>query len=180
MFRERGLIPTPKMAGLMAAAILADTVMFKSPTCPDRDIKAAQRMARIGNVSLEALGKLIFSTSISKKSAGEMLTRDYKEFHIAGHPLAVSQITCMDSPVILERKEELLQEMKKISAEKKLTMMILMVTDVLLEGSHILYVGSDETIYQAFSVHPRENAAFLPHVMSRKKQIIPMLSALWG
>ena len=180
MFRERGLIPTPKMAGLMAAAILADTVMFKSPTCTDRDIKAAQRMARIGNVSLEALGKLIFSTSISKKSAGEMLTRDYKEFHIAGHPLAVSQITCMDSPVILERKEELLQEMKKISTEKKLTMMILMVTDVLLEGSHILYVGSDETIYQAFSVHPRENAAFLPHVMSRKKQIIPMLSALWG
>ena len=180
MFRERGLIPTPKMAGLMAAAIVSDTVMFKSPTCTDRDIKAAQRMARIANISLEALGKLIFSTSISKKSAEEMLTRDYKEFHIAGHPVAVSQVTCMDSPVILERKEELLPLMKKIQKEKKLAMMIFMITDVLLEGTHIIYLGSDETIQHAFSVTPRENTAFLPHVMSRKKQIIPMLTAIWG
>ncbi len=180
MFRERGLIPTPKMAGLIAAAIVSDTVMFKSPTCTDRDVKAAQRMARIANISIESLGKLIFSTSISKKSTEEMLTRDYKEFHIGGHPLAVSQVTCMDSPVILERKEELLEKMRKIRTEKRLAMMILMITDVLLEGTHILYVGSDETIQQAFSVTPRENTAFLPHVMSRKKQVIPMLSALWG
>jgi len=180
MFRERGLIPTPKMAGLIAAAIVSDTVMFKSPTCTDRDVKAAQRMARIANISIESLGKLIFSTSISKKSTEEMLTRDYKEFHIGGHPLAVSQVTCMDSPVILERKEELLEKMRKIRIEKRLAMMILMITDVLLEGTHILYVGSDETIQQAFSVTPRENTAFLPHVMSRKKQVIPMLSALWG
>ena len=180
MFRERGLIPTPKLAGLMAAAIVSDTVMFKSPTCTDRDVKTAQRMARIANISLEALGKLIFSTSISQKPADELLTRDYKEFHIAGHPLAVSQVTCMDSPVILERKDELLERMQTMRREKKLSMIILMVTDVLLEGSHILYVGNDETIQQAFSVTPRENAAFLPHVMSRKKQIIPMLSALWG
>ena len=86
----------------------------------------------------------------------------------------------MDSPVILERKDELLELMRTMRKEKKLTMMILMITDVLLEGSHIIYVGSDETIQQAFSVTPRENTAFLPHIMSRKKQIIPMLSALWG
>ena len=168
------------MAGLMAAAILADTVMFKSPTCTDRDVKAAQRMARIANVSLEELGKLIFSTSISRKSGTELLTRDCKDFHIAGHPLSVAQVTCMDSPEILQRKDELLELMRQTCKEKNLAMMILMVTDVLLEGSHIIYVGSDETIQQAFSVVPRENAAFLPHVMSRKKQIIPMLSALWG
>ena len=180
MFRERGLIPTVNMAGLMAAAILSDTVMFKSPTCTDRDIKAAQRMARIANISLEALGKLIFSTSISNKPGLIMLNRDYKEFHIAGHPIAVSQVTCMDSPVILERKHELLSLMQDICKEKGLSLMILMVTDVLLEGSHLIYVGSDETIQQAFSVYPRDNTAFLPHVMSRKKQIIPMLSALWG
>ena len=180
MFRERGLIPTAHMAGLMAAAILADTVMFKSPTCTDRDVKAAQRMARIADISLEELGKLIFSTSISRKSGEELLTRDCKEFHIAGHPVSVAQVTCMDSPAILQRKDELLELMRAKCKEKNLTMMILMVTDVLLEGSHIIYVGSDETIHQAFSVVPRDNAVFLPHVMSRKKQIIPMLSALWG
>ena len=180
MFRERGLIPTPALAGLMAAAIVSDTVMFKSPTSTDRDRKTAQRMARIANISLESLGKLIFSTSISKKSPKEMLTQDYKEFHIAGHPVAVSQVTCMDSPVILDQKEEILELMKKHQQEKKLTMMIFMITDVLLEGSHIIYVGNDETIQQAFSVMPKDNTAFLPHVMSRKKQIIPMLTAIWG
>ena len=180
MFRERGLIPTPALAGLMAAAIVSDTVMFKSPTSTDRDRKTAQRMARIANISLDSLGKLIFSTSISKKSCNEMLTQDYKEFHIAGHPVAVSQVTCMDSPVILERKEEILELMKKHQREKNLTMMIFMITDVLLEGSHIIYIGNDETIQHAFTVMPKDNTAFLPHVMSRKKQIIPMLTAIWG
>ena len=180
MFRERGLMPNPKMAGMMAAAIISDTVMFKSPTCTERDITTAQRMARIANTSLDSLGKLIFSTSMHKKSPEEMLTSDYKEFHIGGHAVAVAQITCMDSPIILERKEALLEMMTRIRKEKRLSMIMLMVTDVLLEGTHILYVGSDETIQQAFSVVPRENGAFLPHVMSRKKQIIPMLSALWG
>jgi len=164
----------------MAAAIVSDTVMFKSPTCTDRDVKTAQRMARIANISLDSLGKLIFSTSISKKSPQEMLTRDYKEFHIAGHPVAVSQVTCMDSAVILDRKEELMELMKHMKKEKKLSMMIFMVTDVLLEGTTIMYLGNDETIQQAFSVTPKENTAFLPHVMSRKKQIIPMLTAIWG
>ena len=59
-------------------------------------------------------------------------------------------------------------------------MVILMLTDVLLEGTQILYIGDDDTIQQAFGIKPRENTAFLPRVMSRKKQIIPMLSALWG
>ena len=180
MFRERGLMPSPKMAGLMAAAIISDTVMFKSPTCTDRDIKAAQRMARIASISLEELGKLIFSTSISHKSPEEMFFTDYKEFHIAGHPLAVAQVTCMDSPKVLERKEELLELMRKLRKDKRMSMVILMITDVLLEGTQLLYVGNDETIQQAFSVIPRENTAFLPRIMSRKKQIIPMLSALWG
>ena len=180
MFRERGLMPSPQMAGMMASAIVSDTVMFKSPTCTERDIHAAQRMARIANVSLEDLGKMIFSTSLSRKSASEMLNSDYKEFHIAGHTMAVSQITCMDSPDILSRKEELLALMRDLQKKKGFSMVLLMLTDVLLEGSYILYVGSDDTINQAFHITPKDNTAFLPGIMSRKKQVIPMLSALWG
>ena len=59
-------------------------------------------------------------------------------------------------------------------------MVILMLTDVLKEGTQLIYLGDDDTIQQAFSIQPRENTVFLPHVMSRKKQVIPMLSALWG
>jgi len=180
MFQDRGLMPSAAMAGMMAAAILSDTVMFKSPTCTDRDIRTAERMARIANVSLEELGREIFSASAGNKSADELLHADYKEFHIAGHDLAVAQITCVDSPIMLERKDEFLALMRKEAKQKKLSMMILMLTDVLLEGTQVIYVGDDDTIHQAFGVTPKESTVFLPKVMSRKKQVIPMLSALWG
>ena len=64
--------------------------------------------------------------------------------------------------------------------EQGLSLVILMLTDVLLEGSQIVYLGDDETIQQAFNINPKDNTVFLPHIMSRKKQVIPMLSALWG
>ena len=180
MFQDRGLMPSANMAGMMAAAILSDTVMFKSPTCTVRDIRTAERMARIANVSLDELGREIFSASMGNKTAKDLLFTDYKEFHIAGHDLAVSQITCVDSPSMLERKEEFLTLMRTKAKEEKFSVMILMLTDVLLEGTQIIYVGDDEIIQQAFSVMPKENTVFLPQVMSRKKQVIPMLSALWG
>ena len=181
MFQERGLMPSEKMAGMMAAAIISDTVMFKSPTCTNRDRLMAERMARIANVSLEELGKEIFSASIGgDKSADDLLFNDYKEFHIAGHDLAVSQITCVDSPSMLSRKEEFLEIMRKRMRTKGFSMFILMLTDVLLEGTQILYLGDEDTIRQAFGVSPKENTVFLLGVMSRKKQVIPMLSALWG
>ena len=180
MFQDRGLMPSANMAGMMAAAILSDTVMFKSPTCTERDIRTAERMARIANVSLEELGKMIFSASAGGKTPEELFYADYKEFHIAGYDLAVAQITCMDSPAMLERKDEFLELMRKAAKEKGFSFVILMLTDVLLEGTQIIYLGDDETIQQAFNVTPRDNTVFLPHVMSRKKQVIPMLSALWG
>jgi len=180
MFQDRGLMPSEKMAGMMAAAIISDTVMFKSPTCTSRDVRTAERMARIANISLEELGRDIFSASLGNKSAEELLMSDYKEFHIAGHDLAVAQVTCMDSPNMLQRKDEFLALMRKLQKEKQYSMVILMLTDVLLEGTQLIYLGSDEVISQAFSVQPKDSAVFLPKVMSRKKQIIPMLSALWG
>ncbi len=180
MFQDRGLMPSAAMAGMMAAAILSDTVMFKSPTCTARDVRTAERMARIANVSLDELGKVIFSASMGNRTADDLLYSDYKEFHIAGHDLAVAQITCVDSPKMLERKEEFLALMRKAKAEKGYAMMILMLTDVLLEGTQLIYLGDEDTICQAFNVSPKDNTVFLPHVMSRKKQVIPMLSALWG
>ena len=180
MFQDKGLLPSEKLAGMMAAAILSDTVMFKSPTCTVRDIRTAERMARIANVSLDELGKKIFSESVESKNAEELLNTDYKEFHIAGHDLAVSQITCLDSEGMLKRKDELLEHMKAIANEKNLSLVILMITDVLLEGSFLLYVGDDDIISQAFDVVAKDNEVFLPEVMSRKKQVIPGLSAMWG
>ena len=180
MFQDRGLMPSAKMAGMMASAILSDTVMFKSPTCTTRDIRMAERMARIANVSLDELGELIFSASSLNKTAEEILSSDYKEFHIAGYDLGIAQTTCVDSLTLLARKDEFLRQMRRIKEQSGQTLMLWMITDVLMEGSHVVYVGDDEIIQQAFHVTPRDNAIFLSGVMSRKKQIIPMLSAIWA
>jgi manganese-dependent inorganic pyrophosphatase len=139
-------------------------------------------MARIANVSLEELGKAIFSATCGDdKTAETMMKTDYKEFHIAGHDLAVSQITCMDSDRLLDRKEEFLKVMRDIRKKKGFDTVVLMITDVLLDGTQLLFVGDEDTIKQAFNMRAdAENCAFLPKILSRKKQVIPMLSALWG
>ena len=180
MFQDRGLMPSAAMAGMMAAAILSDTVMFKSPTCTDRDRRTAERMARIANVSLEELGKEIFSANATSRSAKDLFFADYKEFHIAGHDFAVAQVTCVDSDAILERKAEFVELMSELAKEKNFALVVLMLTDVLKEGSQLIYVGEDETMAQAFGIQPKDNTLFLPKVMSRKKQVIPTLSTLWG
>ena len=86
----------------------------------------------------------------------------------------------MDSTGVLNRKEEILERMRQHKEEKGFDLMLLMATDVLMEGTRILYVGDDESIRQAFNVTPKDNTAFLPRIMSRKKQVIPMLSDLWS
>ena len=179
MYQEHGVMPSANMAGLLAAAILADTVMFKSPTCTKRDIAMAERMARIGGVNIKELGRQLFSTA-GGKSVEELVSSDFKEFHIADHYLGVGQVTSLDSAAVLERKDELLAVMATKLEQQHYDMIALMVTDVLMEGTNLLYIGSDDTIRSAFSVEPKDNAVFLPGVMSRKKQIIPMLTALWG
>lgn len=181
LYQEKGLMPSEKMAGLLAAAIVSDTVMFKSPTCTERDRKVAARMARIADEDLEELGRAIFSaTSGDDKTVEAMLGTDYKEFHIAGHSLAVSQITCMDSDRLLKREDEFLEAMRSIRRKKKMDTVVLMLTDVLKEGTELLFTGDAESIRHAFGIKGEVHHAFLPKIMSRKKQVIPTLSAMWG
>ncbi len=181
MYQEHGVVPSPKIAGLMAGAILSDTVMFKSPTCTKRDIAMAERLSHIANVSLEDLGRELFAAGSSDgRSAEELFKTDYKQFHISGQNLGVSQITCVDSAHLLERKAEFMAVMENEKKQHDFDLVILMITDVLLDGSHLFFVGSDEVIQQAFNIVPKDQHVFLPQIMSRKKQIIPMLTALWG
>ena len=92
----------------------------------------------------------------------------------------MGQITCVDSDRQLKRKDEFLKLMEQAKEEHQYSMILLMLTDVLLEGSKVLCVGGEDTFQQAFNTELKDHEAFLPRVMSRKKQIIPMLSALWG
>lgn len=181
MYQENGVIPSPRLAGLMAAAILSDTVIFKSPTCTKRDKAMAERLARIAHISLEDLGNDLFTSDISDdRSAEELLRVDFKQFHISDHNIGVSQVTCIDSCHLLERKTEFIEALRQLKKTYDLDMAILMVTDILLDGSMIVYQGSDDVIRQAFNAEPMGNIFFMPGMMSRKKQLIPAITSLWG
>ena len=182
MFQEHGLMPSEKLAGLMAAAILSDTVLFKSPTCTAHDRRIAERLARIAGVDLEALGREFFSAAISNdKTAGELLLRDFKDFHIAGHEIGIGQINCLDVDSMLDRLPEFLDAMRKLQKERAYGMVLLMLTDVLRCGTELIFLGDAEIIRQSFGTPEIEgNHVFLPQVLSRKKQIVPALALLWG
>ena len=182
MYQERGLMPAPKLAGLMAAAILSDTVLFKSPTCTPLDKRIAERLARIAGVDLDELGREIFSIGTSPdKPAEEILTADFKEFHIAGQTLGIGQATCLDTEGMMSRIDELLEAMSARKDKRGYDMILLMLTDVLREGTELVFLGDSSVISMAFSTNEiKGHHVFLPGVVSRKKQIVPALAQLWG
>ncbi len=182
MFQERGLMPSEKMAGLMASAILSDTVLFKSPTCTPRDRRIADRLARIAGIDLEQLGHEIFAAGqCADKPIETLLNMDFKEFHIAGHSLGIAQVTCLDTDKILNRLPEILPAMEKLRGDKQYDIVILMLTNVLLEGTELIFLGEEDAVKSAFNTGDvQDHHVFLPKVVSRKKQIVPALALLWG
>ena len=181
MFQERGIMPKRNLAGLLAAGIVSDTIFFKSPTATPRDRLMAERMAAIAGVSLSDLGRDIFSpASAHGIDPKKMLLSDFKHFEIAGHKLGIGQISCIDSDELLKSRDAFLSEMEKVRAERDLGILLLMLTDVLREGTVLLCVGDVETVEEAFNVKMKDRTVFLPGVLSRKKQVVPALSILWG
>ena len=182
MYQEHGLMPSPNLAGLMAAAIISDTVMFKSPTCTPHDKVLAERLARHAGINCEELGKAMFSRGVSADMPAEDLIRyDMKEFHLTSHSLAISQITTVDSEPFLLRTDTFVEALEKIRREKHYDITLMMITNVLKEGTELLFAGDADIIKSAFSPDDiRGNHVFLPQVLSRKKQIVPALSQIWG
>ena len=175
-------MPSQKMAGLMASAIISDTVMFKSPTCTPHDKVLAERLARHAGIDCEELGKAMFSRGVSPDMPAEELVRyDMKDFHLGVHSLTISQITTVESDPFLAKTEDFIRSLEKIRKDKQYDLSLLMITNVLKEGTELLYSGDAEVIRSAFSVDDlKGNHVFLPQVLSRKKQIVPALSQLWG
>ena len=181
MFQERGIMPNRHLAGLLAAGIVSDTIFFKSPTATPRDRMMAERMAAIAGESLDELGRDIFTPSATRETdARKMLLSDFKHFVIAGHKIGIGQINCIDSAELLKRRDEFLAVMEQVKQEREFDILLLMLTDVLKEGTVLLSVGDLDTVEEAFNVKIKNNTVFLPGVLSRKKQVVPALSILWG
>lgn len=182
MYQEHGLMPSPQLAGLMAAAIISDTVMFKSPTCTPHDKILAERLARHAGIDCEELGRAMFSRGVSADMPAMALLRyDMKEFHLASHSLSISQITTVDSDPFLKMKDDFIASLEQVRKEKQYDIAMMMITNVLKEGTELLFAGDADIIRNAFSADDvKGNHVFLPQVLSRKKQIVPALSQIWG
>ena len=124
----------------------------------------------------------MFSRGVSADMpADDLVKYDMKEFHLSTHSLSISQITTVDSEPFLQMKDAFVSSLGKIRKEKNYDICMMMITNVLKEGTELLFAGDPEIIRNAFAPDEMHgNHVFLPKVLSRKKQIVPALSQIWG
>ncbi|MGO3050792.1 manganese-dependent inorganic pyrophosphatase [Staphylococcus casei] len=179
MYKERGFEISPKIAGLMISAIISDSLLFKSPTCTEEDVQAAEALKTIADVDLESYGleMLKAGASTSNKSATDLLTMDAKSFNMGDYTTRIGQVNAVDIDEVFERQEELEKEMLETSANEKYDLFVLVVTDIINSNSKILVVGPEkDKVGIAFNVELNNGTAFLPGVVSRKKQVVPQIT----
>lgn len=173
-------IEIPKdLAGMMMCAILSDTVIFKSPTCTKEDTKACKKLAKIAGIEdYKAVGMEMFivKSDVLNATKRELVLRDFKDFNMGGEKIGIGQLEVVDLNVFDTMKEELFEAMKELKIEGKRHSVLLLLTDIMLEGSQLLVLSDNtEKVENAFEVKLENQQAWLPKVMSRKKQIIPFL-----
>ena len=179
LFKENNLIPSKETAGLMLSAIISDTLLFKSPTCTECDVKAGKELSEIAGVNTDEYGleMLKAGTALGDKSEAELLNMDMKIFEIDGSKIGVAQVNTVNEAEVLERKEKLLAEIDNIITKEGLKFFMFAITNILSNDSVALISGDgNDIIEKAFGEKVDSNLVTLKGVVSRKKQIIPPLT----
>ena len=180
MYGEQKLEISPTIAGLLCAAIISDTLMFRSPTCTQTDKIAASALALIAGIKIEEFAREMFSagSNLKDKSPEEIFYQDYKKFIGEGNvSFGVGQISSMDSEELKEIKEKLMPFMVSECGRHDITRVYFMLTNILEESTELLFYGegSQQMAEIAFERKPDGDTFSLPGVVSRKKQLIPAM-----
>ena len=178
-FFENDIEPSREAAGLLCSAIISDTLFFKSPTCTPVDEKICRKLAEIAGVDLDtyAIELLKAGTSLKGKTCEEIFNQDFKPFVIQGTKVGVAQVNTMDIEGFMPLKDDMIAYMNKKAEEIGADMTMLLLTDIIKEGSQILVAGKDPAIAEeTFNIKLENDMAFLPGVLSRKKQVVPPLT----
>lgn len=179
MYFDMGIKPSRAIAGIMCAAIISDTIKFKSPTSTYTDKITAEKLAEIAGIDIDQFSYKMFkeSSSIQGKTPKEIFYQDFKEFNFGKHKVGIGQINTMDTESVNEIKESIIDFMNILCSDKSYNLLMLLVTDILNQSSEVLFVGEDkELISKAFNVEIGENSVNLSGVVSRKKQVVPFIS----
>ncbi|WP_423410785.1 manganese-dependent inorganic pyrophosphatase [Heyndrickxia sp. MSNUG] len=179
MYKENNVEIDKNIAGLMLSAIVSDSLLFKSPTCTEQDVAAARELAEIAGVDADQYGldMLKAGADLSSKTIDELITLDAKEFQMGSSKVEIAQVNTVDVNEVLARQAELEDALNKKISERNLDLFVLVITDILTNDSAALALGKEAAaVEEAFNVTLNNNTATLKGVVSRKKQVVPVLT----
>ena len=178
-YKESGVEIPQDMAGLMLGAIISDTLLFKSPTCTPTDTKMAKELAAIAGVDIQEFGMSMFKagTSLVGKTVEEIFNQDYKKFTFGDLSAGVAQVNTMDIEGFAPYKKDMLDYMEQVAKDNHMEFTMLLLTDVINATSEVLVAGPrKDYVETAFHVELVDQQASLPGVISRKKQVVPVIT----
>ncbi|WP_199614991.1 manganese-dependent inorganic pyrophosphatase [Paenibacillus alkalitolerans] len=179
LYKENGIAISKEIAGLMLSAIISDSLLFKSPTCTEEDVAAARELAEIAGVDAESYGleMLKAGADLSDKTIEQLISLDSKEFTMGSAKVEIAQVNAVDVNDVLARQPQLEDALSNIISEKGLDLFLFVMTDILNNDSVALALGrAANAVEQAYNVKLADNKAVLKGVVSRKSQIVPVLT----
>lgn len=179
LYKENHVNVDEKIAKLMMSAIISDTLLLKSPTTTSEDIKAVEELSGIAGVDPETYGleMLKAGTDLSSFSIDEILHLDAKQIDFKNVKSIVNQVNTASIPDVLEMKEDLEKAMNKIIEDENLDLFMLLITDIVNSNSQVIALGKDASLVEkAYGVKLENNTALLEGVVSRKKQVVPIMT----
>ena len=173
MFKENNIEIPYEIAGLLMSAILSDTLLFKSPTTTEMDKKAVEELNKIVKVDVEKYAMDMFKagTSLDGFTVEEIVNMDFKPFDMEGKKVGIGQVFTLDIDAVLNKQDEFLNYINGTEFD----MLVLAVTDIIKEGSYLIYKAEDKVISDAFNVNASQGV-FVEGAVSRKKQLVPNLT----
>ncbi|MHA0857911.1 manganese-dependent inorganic pyrophosphatase [Paenibacillus sp. CMAA1364] len=179
IYKEKGVAIQKEIAGLMLSAIISDSLLLKSPTCTEEDVVAAKELADIAGVDLYSYGlkMLKAGADLSDKTISELISLDAKEFQMGNAKVEIAQVNAVDINDVLVRQAELELALTQVVADKGLDLFVFVVTDILNNDSVALVLGKEtHAVERAYNVQLVDNKVLLKGVVSRKSQIVPVLT----
>ena len=181
VYRENQIPIPPNIAGLLLGAILSDTLKFQSPTCTKRDIDTANILAALADLDIDSFAREMFSagTNLEGKTIEELINQDIKFFDIEGCKTMISQVIVSEEEQVTMSEEEIQSKLDVFTRKKNLDLCILAVTSILENGS-IFYASGEKAAWaqEAFPNKENEQHSFQTGIVSRKKQIVPIVTGV--
>ena len=179
LFKENGIVIDKKIAGLMLSAIVSDTLLLKSPTATQEDKKALEELSKIAELDYEIYGMemLKAGTDLSSFTIDEILHLDAKKIDFKEVKAVVNQVNTASIEDVMKMKKDLEARMNEIIDEEELDLFMLLITDIVNSNSQVIALGKNASLIEkSYGVKLEDNTALLKGVVSRKKQVVPILT----